>query len=76
MATFSIVDSKGNTVGSLESDLGIRLSNPVEGKANSGGKEYISATVTLADFGTGTSLWRKTGKVAAAKAAPVSTLKL
>ena len=72
---FKIVDSKGQPVGTLETDMGIRLSNPVAGKANSGGKEYLSATVTFADFGTGTSLWRK-GKVASAKASPVSTLKL
>ena len=72
---FSIVDSKGQVVGSLESDMGIRMSNPVAGKVNSGGKEYISATVNLADFGTGTSLWRK-GSKAVAKATPVSTLKL
>lgn len=72
---FNIVDSKGQVVGSLETDMGIRLSNPVAGKANSGGKEYLSATVSFADFGTGTSLWRK-GKVTAAKASPVSTLKL
>ena len=75
MATFNIVDSKGQVVGNLETDMGIRLSNPVVGKANSGGKEYISATVNLADFGTGTSLWRK-GTKSSVKASPVSTLKL
>ena len=76
MATFAIVDSKGNTVGSLETDLVVKLSNPVAGKPNSGGKRFVSATVVLGDYGTGTSLWQKGASVAKSANATDGTLKL
>ena len=75
MFTFNIVDSKGTTVGELVTDMGIKLSQPVTGKANSGGKRYISVTVSLGDYGTGTSLWQK-GAVTKSAAKVVETLKL
>lgn len=76
LATFAIVDSKGNTVGSVESDLDIKLSNAVAGKPNTGGKKYITTRVTLGGFSASTSIW-ETGTSAAKPAAKsVGKLKL
>ena len=76
MATFNIIDSKGAKVGEVVTDLVVKLSNPVAGKANSGGKRFVSCTVTLGDYGTGTSLWQKGASVAKSANATDGTLKL
>ena len=76
MATFNIIDSKGAKVGEVVTDLVVKLSNPVAGKANSGGKRFVSATVVLGDYGTGTSLWQKGASLAKSANATDGTLKL
>ena len=76
MATFAIMDSKGAKVGELVTDLVVNLSNPVAGKPNSGGKRFVSCTVSLGDYGTGTSLWQKGAAQAKSANATDGTLKL
>lgn len=76
MVAFNVVNAKGEVVGTVETDLDIKLSNAVEGKPNTGGKRYITARVTLGDFSASTSIWQTGTKQAKPVAKSVGKLTL
>lgn len=64
MATFTISNSKGEAVGTFESDLNVFLSNAVEGKPNSGGKRYIGGTLQFLNMRNRVVLYEAKDKAA------------
>ena len=76
MAQFNVVNAKGEVVGTVESDLGVKLSAADKARPGSGGKRYITCRVTLGDFSASTSIWQTGTKAAKPEAKIVETLKL
>ena len=70
MSTFNICKANGEVVGTVDTDLIPYISNPTEGKPNSGGKHYLKLRVSMAGFAGPANLWQTGGSVkATAKAA-------